>query len=195
MVEAVLLVAFFCASCPKAFDPVVGDKYYFPPDCELAKACQPLGAQMPVPERFDGIYPPGWPPGFELPPGTYLYNPRLEEKPTRNDDPMYRYMSVISFKGVAKGQPAELVAYFRNQFKRAGIVLTTDEEHERMEQRTEHTTMVISPRSHSFFAEGINAGDLNMATLNIYFYQDLGGYTYLGGQFVYGEVDMELIPP
>jgi hypothetical protein len=152
----------------------MGDVLTLPATCLLGR----LQAQPQAYVRFDEQYPAAWPKLVRLPFGFYNRGQgKLVLENMRPGDPRFGDKWKIAFRGLVRGTPDELIAYFRKQFAQAGLEITFDG---RSGER-DFKQLGDDPGRYMVSACAPGPGHFPAFDVKVSYLDDMDGWTYVYG--------------
>lgn len=174
MLAAVCLL--FLSACDSgAKSRLDGDSLYLPKSALLVRMYESIGTNEHPPYlRFDGSYPKDWPRDFKLPEGTRVEKGHKLEP----QDPLDPQMSTPGtkravFTALAPGQPADVIAFFKEQIGKQGLSLEKDQ----VNAGGETPEFGKSPGTHELASKWDSDKFIQTISVKVMLDADLDGYT------------------
>jgi hypothetical protein len=126
LIGAMIAAGYYVYNLSPKSPRIVGDKLYLPKNCFESRFRAVTNLPPQAFTKFDQKYPEHWPNGFQLPTETYVSSLPLTYKPVENEDFAKQGYYAISTKFILAMKNDDAVAYLRDQYKSAGLLINND---------------------------------------------------------------------
>jgi hypothetical protein len=151
-----------------------GDILTLPATCLLGR----LQGEPQAYVRFDGQYPSLWPSAVRLPFGFYNRGQgKLALENARPGDARFADKWKIAFRGLVRGTPDELIAYFRKQLSDAGMEITYDGRTAGLDFKQ----LGEDPGKYMVSAQSRSGSKFPAFDIKVSYLDDMDGWTYVYG--------------